>query len=292
MKKPSIYLKTFSLMLSLGLVMSASAMAIAGLKPSSPNQENQKLSETLVAGNKGLRFRRRRMRASRRRTGGFSRGVCKIGDEEKPVHVTALLPQLQSKELPEDAQESSTNAQIPVELTVEGTPTFLVHVTETEAEEAVFTLMTENKDKVVYETTVSLNNQTPGIISISIPESDPANPDNELLQVGEIYNWFVTIPCDQNDWSQNPTAEGWVKRIAKEDSLAQELAKTPDINHPKVYVDYGVWTEAVSSLEQLRERYPNNPQVQADWKDLLESVGLENLVADRSVNSPESEVEN
>ncbi|MEQ9483802.1 DUF928 domain-containing protein [Coleofasciculus sp. F4-SAH-05] len=287
MKKPSIYLKTFSLMLSLGLVMSASAMAIAGLKPSSSSQENQKPSETLVAGNKGLSFRRRRMRASRRRTGGFSRGVCKIGDQEKQVNVTALLPQLQSKELPDDAQEASTNEQIPVELTVEQTPTFFVHITETEAEEAVFTLMTENKDKVVYETTISLDNQTPGIVSISIPESDPADPENELLQVDQIYNWFVTIPCDQNDWSQNPTAEGWVQRIAKEESLKQELAKTPDMDQPKVFVDHGVWTEAVSSLAKLRERYPNNPQVQADWKDLLASVGLENLVAERPVNSPE-----
>ncbi|MEQ9623197.1 DUF928 domain-containing protein [Coleofasciculus chthonoplastes] len=287
MKKPSIYLKTFSLMLSVGLVMSASAMAIAGLKPNSSSQENQKPSETLVTGNKGLRFTRRRMRASRRRTGGFSRGVCKIGDQEKQVNVTALLPQLQSKELPDDAQEASTNEQIPVELTVEQTPTFFVHITETEAEEAVFTLMTENKDKVVYETTISLDNQTPGIVSISIPESDPADPENELLQVDQIYNWFVTIPCDQNDWSQNPTAEGWVQRIAKEESLKQELAKTPDIDHPKVFVDHGVWTEAVSSLAKLRERYPNNPQVQADWKDLLASVGLENLVAERPVNSPE-----
>ena len=292
MKKPSIYLKTFSLMLSLGLVMSASAMAIAGLKPSSPNQENQKLSDTLVAGNKGLRFRRRRMRASRRRTGGFSRGVCKIGDQEKQVKVTALLPQLQSKELPDDPQESPTNAQIPVELTVEETPTFLVHITETEAEEAVFTLMTEDRSEVVHEATISLDNQTPGIVSISLPESDPANPDNELLKVDQIYNWFVTIPCDQNDWSQNPTAEGWVKRIAKEESLKQELAKTPDMDHPKVFVNHGVWTEAVSSLAKLRERYPNNPQVQADWKDLLASVGLENLVAERPVNSPESGVEN
>ncbi|MEQ8462694.1 DUF928 domain-containing protein [Coleofasciculus sp. E1-EBD-02] len=287
MKKSSTYLKTFSLMLSLGLVMSASAMAIAGLKPSSPNQDNQKLSETLVAGNKGLRFRRRRMRASRRRTGGFSRGVCKIGDQEKQVNVTALLPQLQSKELPDDPQESSTTEEIPVELTVEQTPTFLVHITETEAEEAVFTLMTENRDEVVYETTISLENKTPGIVSISIPESDPSDPENKLLQVDQTYNWFVTIPCDKNDWSQNPTAEGWVKRIAKEESLKQELAKTPDIEQPKVFVDHGIWTEAVSSLAELRERYPNNPQVQADWKDLLASVGLENLVAGRPVNSPE-----
>jgi len=287
MKKSSTYLKTFSLMLSLGLVMSASAMAIAGLKPSSPNQENQKLSETLVAGNKGLRFRRRRMRASRRRTGGFSRGVCKIGDQEKQVNVTALLPQLQSKELSDDPQESSTTEQIPVELTVEQTPTFLVHITETEAEEAVFTLMTEDRSEVVYEKTISLENKTPGIVSISLPESDAADPENELLQVDQIYNWFVTIPCDQNDWSQNPTAEGWVKRIAKEESLKQELAKTPDMDQPQVFVDHGIWTEAVSSLAELRERYPNNPQVQTDWKDLLESVGLENLVAERPVNSPE-----
>lgn len=292
MKKPSIYLKTFSLMLSLGLVMSASAMAIAGLKPSSPNQENQKLSETLVAGNKRLRFRRRRMRASRRRTGGFSRGMCKIGDQERVVNVTPLLPEVQTKELPENAQASSANARVPVELTVEETPTFLVHVSETAVEEAVFTMLNEQGDKVVYEKTISLKDKTPGIVSVSLPATDPADPENNLLEVGETYHWFVTIACYPDDWSQNPMAEGWVKRIAKEDSLAQELAKTPEMQHPEVYAVHGVWTETVSSLAKLRERYPDNPQVQADWKDLLESVGLENLVAERPVNSPESRVEN
>jgi hypothetical protein len=219
--------------------------------------------------------------------------MCQIGDQEQIVNITPLLPQVQTQELPED-EESSANVQVPVELTVEEMPTFLVHVSETEVEEAVFTLLKEEGDieKVVYENTISLKDKTPGIVSISLPAPDAASSDHDGLETGEIYRWVVFIACDPNDWSQNPRAEGWVKRIAKEDSLAQELAKTPEMQHPEVYAVHGVWTETVSSLAKLRERYPDNPQVQADWKDLLESVGLENLVAERPVNSPESRVEN
>lgn len=286
MNKPSLYLKSFSLILSVGLVMSASAMAIASLKPSSLNQVNQKPSETVIAGNKGLRFSRK-FRPSLRRTGGFARGTCKVGNQNQEVNATAILPKVAPEDFPEGVPTSSDKPPVPVELTVEENPTFLVHVTETEQKEAIFTLVLPGaqQDQIVYETTVSIEGKSPGIVSITVPEKDPAHPDHPLLEMDKVYEWHFVIPCDQTDWSQNPTAQGAVKRIAKDDSLVQELAQTPELEQPAVFAARGVWTETVSSLAKLRELYPNNPQVQTDWHDLLQSVGLENLIADSRVNN-------
>jgi hypothetical protein len=273
MKKSLFGLKTFSLMVFLGLVMSASTRAIAGFKPSSSNQENRTFSETLVAGHKGLQFKRWRSQETRRFSGGMARCAGKA-----QVNLTPLLPQL------------PTPDKIPVELTVEANPTFLVYVGESKfpVKEAQFTLLNGKGDRVIYEKAISLQDKVPGFVRISLPETTQIDSEQDLLEVDQTYNWYFTIPYDPNDGSLDPTIQGVVKRIAKEESLVQELAKTPEMNHPKVYADYGIWTETVSSLAQLRERYPDNPQLEADWIDLLESVGLDNRVPEYSVNRSES----
>ncbi|MEQ8464236.1 DUF928 domain-containing protein [Coleofasciculus sp. E1-EBD-02] len=273
MKKLLFGLKTFSLMVFWGLVMSASTRASAGFKPSSSNQENRTFSETLVAGHKGLQFKRWRSQETRRLSGGMARCAGKA-----QVNLTPLLPQL------------PTPDKIPVELTVEANPTFLVYVGESKfpVKEAQFTLLNGKGDRVIYEKAISLQDKVPGFVRISLPETTQIDSEQDLLEVDQTYNWYFTIPYDPNDGSLDPTIQGVVKRIAKEESLVQELAKTPEMNHPKVYADYGIWTETVSSLAQLRERYPDNPQLEADWIDLLESVGLDNRVPEYSVNRSES----
>ena len=274
MKKLLFGLKTFSLMVFLGLMMSASTRAIAGFKPTSLNQENRSLSETLVAGHKGLQFKRWRSQETRRRFPGGS-GGCAF---KAQVNLTPLLPQL------------PTPNEVPVELTVEANPTFLVYVGESKfpVKEAWFALLNEKHDKLIYEKTISLQDKVPGLVSISLPETTRLDSEQDLLEVDKTYSWYFTIVFDPNDWSLNATTQGVVKRIAKEESLVQELAKTPEMNHPKVYAEYGIWTETVSSLAQLRERYPDNPQLEADWIDLLESVGLDNRVPEYRVNRSES----
>ncbi|MEQ8382998.1 MAG: DUF928 domain-containing protein [Coleofasciculus sp. A1-SPW-01] len=224
---------------------------------------------------KGLEFKRRRSQEFRRRSGG----VCGRCPCCKLINFTPLLPQLPTH-----------NDEIPVELTVEANPTLLISVNKIESDEtmasllvnnAFFALLDEEHQRVIYETEISLKAKIPGLVSISLPETALTNPDSDkdLLEVDKTYHWHFGIPCDPYDWSSYPFAEGWVKRIAKEESLVQELAKTPEINHPKIYADYGIWTETVSSLVKLRERYPDNSQIQADWINLLASVGLAHLVA-------------
>jgi len=222
-----------------------------------------------------LEFKRWRSQEVRRRLGGGERGVCSCCQQ---INVTPLLPQL------------PTHNEIPVELTIEANPTFLIYVDKIESDEtmasllldnAFFALLDEERETVIYETEISLKDKIPGLISINLHETALTNPDSDkdLLEVDKTYFWVFIIPCEPDDWSYSPVTQGWVKRIAKEESLVQELAKTPEINHPKIYADYGIWTETVSSLVKLRERYPDNPRIQADWINLLESVGLDHLVA-------------
>jgi len=280
MKKPSIYLKTFSLMLSLGVVMSASAMAIAAFKPSSPSPDQQTASESLLARRFRPRFRARRVRYSRRRSGGASRGpgVC-YGEE---ITVTPVLPKINEQEL-------SKKQEIAVESTVSPAPTFLISVDKTKATEAVFTLLNADDTEVIYEQEVSLENNTPGIITVSLPE--PATEEEALVKENEEYHWYFSVRCDPTDLAGDLIVEGRINRIPKEDALAQALADATEQEKPAVYAEFGVWTEAASSLAALLENNPNNPEIQANWQALLESVNLEKLIEKDLVSRSGSTVE-
>ncbi|MFP5274946.1 DUF928 domain-containing protein [Coleofasciculus sp.] len=278
MKKSSIYLKTFSLMLSLGVVMSASAMAIASLKPSSSSPAQQTPSESLLA--RRPRFRARGVRSSWGRSGGTSRGpgIC-YGEE---ITVTPLLPKINEEELPKE--------EILVESTVSAAPKFLISVDQTKATEASFTLLNADGTEVIYEQEVSLENKTPGIITVSLPE--PATEDEAFVKVGQEYQWFFSVSCDPSDTAGDIIVEGRIKRIPKEDALAQELADATEVEKPAVYAEFGVWTEAASSLAELLENNPDNPEIRANWQALLESANLGKLIEKDLVSSSGSSVEN
>lgn len=269
MRKPSIYLRTLSLVLSAGLVVSASTLATASPKPNFSSQGQKNPSETLV-GSKRLRFKVRGVRASRRRTGGISRGSGLCYSEE--ITVTPLLPKL-------TPEQSSKPDKIAIESTVVPDPKFYVYVSPTQAKEASFTLLNEQGDQILYEETIDLTDNNPGIISISLPEN--AN----LLEENQTYHWFFSVQCDPNDSAGNMIVEGWVKRVPMEDELASELEQAEDRARPTIYADYGIWTDSLTSLIELRERYPTDQQVATDWRSLLESVGLDTIADEPIIGS-------
>ncbi|MBE9127883.1 MULTISPECIES: DUF928 domain-containing protein [unclassified Coleofasciculus] len=269
MRKPSVYVKTLSLVLSAGLVVSASTIATASPKPNFSSQGQKAPSETLV-GNKRLRFKVRGVRASRRRTGGISRGSRMCYGEE--ITVTPLLPKL-------TPEQSSKPDKIAIESTVVPDPNFYVYVSPTKAQEASFTLLNEQGDEIIYEETIDLKDNNPGIISVSLPEN--AN----LLEENQTYHWFFSVQCDPNDSAGDAIVEGWVKRVPMDDQLESELEQAEDRDRPTVYAEYGIWTDSLTALVELRERYPTDQEVAGDWRSLLESVGLDTIADEPIIGS-------
>ena len=58
-------------------------------------------------------------------------------------------------------------------------------------------------------------------------------------------------------------------------TLASELEKAAPKDRPSIYANAGLWYDTVTSLVQLREANPNDPQLAEDWTDLLQSIGLD-----------------
>jgi hypothetical protein len=278
MKKSSGYFKTFSLTLSVGLAVSATLPAIASIKDNAVSQGSPKRSEIVLAQRRSrLEFKVRGIRPSMSREGGISAS----GDDPRascagqPVTVTALLPKNNEGEL-------AKKAEIEIENTVAGRPTFFIHVSQTSAQEAEFILINKkigednngqavyDEDKYIIDQIVALP-KNPGIVSISLPA------DAAALEVGQLYFWAFQVICDPTDRNKDVMVEGAVQRIELDSTLANQLQQAEPRDRPALYADAGIWTDAVSTLFDLRKANPNDAQLRQDWEDLLKSVGLDTV---------------
>jgi hypothetical protein len=263
MKKSSRYFKTFTLTLSVGLVMSATLPATASIKDTSVSQGLRNRSETILAQRRSrLRFKVPGIRPSLGREGGLSRSSqITASCDGQQISMTSLLPRTNLASLPKD--------KIEIESTVAPRPTFFVHVSQTSGQKAEFMLVNEKGEEVYKNNNITLSG-SPGIISISLPANAPA------LEVGKSYYWSLTAICD-DDWAKNPAVDGWVKRIELNSTLANQLKRAAPRDRPVLYADASIWTDALTALADLRKANPNDSQLRQDWEDLLKSVGLDTV---------------
>ena len=258
MNNYSIYLKTFFLALFLLTNTNLSATAIA---ETSLTKDSPKPSESWGVGNfLKLGFKVGGVRPSRRRTGGLSRSGAVDGScSGEPISVTTLLPKNNESQL-------SEKEQIEIESTIAARPTFFIYISQTPAQEAEFVIQNEQGDEIVRQTFALPG--TPGIVKISVP------PDQQALEVGELYHWSLGIICNPNESAEDVVVDGWVQR------LAQPQLEADSWRRLEYYANNDIWMDTVSTLAELMQASPNDPQLQQEWRSLLESVKLDAIVGE------------
>jgi hypothetical protein len=199
--------------------------------------------------------------------GGGRRNDNKCSQDRK---ASEQLTQSQSQPLDQALTPLLPLPLTDLQLTVSTHPTFLVYVPQTSAKALEFTLFTQDQDnneQGIYQTSVDLTS-TPGIISISLPSTEPP------LEMGKDYKWMVTMSCHSEGLTpEDPFAEGLIRRIQPDSALSQ-LDKAKPLDRVAVYAKAGFWYEALANLAALRQSRPTDPNVASAWKELLESVGL------------------
>lgn len=153
-------------------------------------------------------------------------------------------------------------------LTASSHPRFMVYVPQTSAKSLEFTFYNEEEEGI-YQTEVNLEN-TPGIISIALPTTEPG------LEIDKDYRFVISIICQQSG-PQNPYVEGLVRRISPNYTVKNQLNKPKSLEQVILYSNSGVWFEAINNLAELKVSKPNNPEVNRAWTDLLASVGLNDI---------------
>lgn len=184
-----------------------------------------------------------------------TRGGCSIKDQ-KNKELIPLLPKNK------------------IGRTVSEYPEFFLYLPKTEAKVAEFVLQ-DDKGKQIYQTTLNINNSS-GVIGISIPTNKNVSP----LQIGKNYSWSIALICDDKDRSADVFQRGIVRRVEVSADIRSQLQKAEPRLKAVIYAQTGIWQDALSTLIAARRANPNDADLAADWKILLDSVNLGKIAAE------------
>ncbi len=165
-------------------------------------------------------------------------------------------------------------------LTVAARPSFWFYIPPTTEKTAEFILedaSLNDRDPKRRLTSMQIDlTTTPAIVSLTPAATDPA------LEVDRDYTWGFSILCERNS-ANNPTVRGKIRRVKPSPSLAAKLDKASPLEQVNLYAASGIWYDAVTKLASLRRDQAKDAkvtaQLTAEWKELLQSVGLGAIAA-------------
>jgi hypothetical protein len=190
--------------------------------------------------------------------GGAKRGLCPLGQPQ----LTALVPY--KEDVP-----TVTNVW---GLTTEAHPTLMFYVPYSRNSEYPTEFVLQDHDSnLIYQKAIALP-ENPGIISISVPQ-------NISLAVNKRYRWFLTVNCDPENDSPPTYVEGVIKRITLDKKVTEKLKTATPLQRLDIYLQNGIWHEALKTLSQLHQENPKDKEIQEKWQHLLTSIHLEDVAS-------------
>jgi hypothetical protein len=129
----------------------------------------------------------------------------------------------------------------------------------------------DQQSNTIYQTAIALP-EKPGIISVSVPNNIP-------LAVNKRYRWFLTVDCDPQNDSSPTYVEGVIKRVTLDEKVTEKLATATPLQRFDIYLQNGIWHEALKTLSQLRQDKPEDKAIQEQWQSLLTSIRLEDVAS-------------
>jgi Domain of Unknown Function (DUF928) len=201
-------------------------------------------------------------------SGGIRTGSC----SQQGAKVTALIPGKDSDKNSGNSPGSQNSTPVEPQLTTVGYPTLFFYVPQTSAPALEFLLRDGGTD--IYKTTFKPSGK-PGIVGVSLPSNSNLAP----LTAGKQYKWSFSVKCDLDDPDKDMLVEGFIKREQPDQNLSIQLQKAQPRERVTLYAAAGFWQDTLATLADLRRQRPNDSELQADWEDLLKSVGIEEKIA-------------
>ena len=155
-------------------------------------------------------------------------------------------------------------------------PEFLVHVGETGVREIFFSLRNES-GRHLFQGTVALPGEV-GIARVEMPAEAPS------LEVGENYLISFVAVCGANIKPDSPRADVWVERVDLDPEVFAKLRQATPLEQAMLLGARGIWLDMVEVLADLKE----NSAEDADWQQIMQSVGLEEVASDPILPAPSS----
>jgi Domain of Unknown Function (DUF928) len=151
-----------------------------------------------------------------------------------------------------------------------------------------FTLQDESnpgEKKIVYQNSKISAASTPGMMRITLPKSSPA------LAANQPYRWFLELNMGCTSGQRPIFVEGWIQRTELDHTLSKQIDRATPTDKVSLYAENGLWHDALTTLANLRATKPQDPKLTQDWQNLLDAIGLKDLVdqslsENRQFNSP------
>jgi hypothetical protein len=131
----------------------------------------------------------------------------------------------------------------------------------------------EQSGELIYQTQLQVPD-SPGLVSVDLTKLS----QTPTLKVQENYRWSLAVVCNSQNPSENLWVDGWVQRVEPSPALATESETTPVAAVPQLYLEAGLWHEALSALVASTQSHPEDPAVQRQWTHLLESIHLNQVI--------------
>lgn len=185
-----------------------------------------------------------------RRVGGGTRG-----GQLEVLPLTALVPE-------------STRI-----ITIAETPTLFFYVPKTESSQVVEFELSDQSGKPIYRTKFNTNGNA-GVIGVKVS----ANGEQKPLEVDKNYSWFFGVVTNPNEPSSTVFVNGSIKRVKPSEALVTELKNKSLLEQADLYIAEKYWSDALYTLAQLRKSNPNDRSVESKWRDVLNSLQLDNMI--------------
>lgn len=210
-----------------------------------------------------------------RREGGSSRGdkiytLCKTAKEAAKKQcatsrLTALVPEI-------DAEKQIWG------LTTADHPEFLFYLSKFRTPEQPKTtrlniefVLQDEDDQYVHKIQFVLPLTEGGIIRIPVP----ANRDP--LQVGKRYTWTLLTKFGPNETNY---VHGRIYRVQMDSQRQQELQAASPMKRLEIYLEEGLWFDAISMLVDLKQDAPQDLTILSRWNSLLDEINLKELATE------------
>lgn len=110
-----------------------------------------------------------------------------------------------------------------------------------------------------------------GVQALSLADHDAR------LEASLEYTWTVTFERDPDEPSRNPLAIAWIQLTEMESALRDALDGAESGQTPALLAEAGYWYDALSALDALKARFPDDPRVGTARNSLLKQIDLPGL---------------
>ena len=152
-------------------------------------------------------------------------------------------------------------------------PHFFFYVPATKNSKIVEFVLRNANDDLVYETVFPVNSES-GVVSLSLPEATNSHD----LQPNQQYHWYLSLICNPEDRSEDIVVEGIIKRVIPHPQLASQLEKSQPLEQVDLYLEAGLWHEALATLAQIHKSESDKAVVTDKFKQLLQLAELDTFI--------------